>query len=88
MVNKVYKDAAAALDGLLFDGMTLMSGGVCQVRPATGLSFIFSDVYASCFAPFREGFVPQPLQSFTAREMPLGAEGVVDSGVACQKLLS
>ena len=27
MVNKVYEDAGAALDGLLFDGMTVMSGG-------------------------------------------------------------
>ncbi len=27
MVNKVYEDAQAALDGLLFDGMTIMSGG-------------------------------------------------------------
>lgn len=27
MVSKVYPDAAAALDGLLFDGMTIMSGG-------------------------------------------------------------
>ena len=27
MVNKVYADAQAALDGLLHDGMTLMSGG-------------------------------------------------------------
>jgi 3-oxoacid CoA-transferase subunit A len=27
MVNKVYADAHAALDGLLFDGMTIMSGG-------------------------------------------------------------
>ncbi len=27
MVNKVYKDAHAALDGLLFDGMSIMSGG-------------------------------------------------------------
>ncbi len=27
MVSKVYKDAAAALDGLTFDGMTVMSGG-------------------------------------------------------------
>jgi 3-oxoacid CoA-transferase subunit A len=27
MVNKVYEDARAALDGLLFDGMTIMSGG-------------------------------------------------------------
>jgi 3-oxoacid CoA-transferase subunit A len=27
MVNKVYDDARAALDGLLFDGMTIMSGG-------------------------------------------------------------
>jgi 3-oxoacid CoA-transferase subunit A len=27
MVNKVYQDARAALDGLLFDGMTIMSGG-------------------------------------------------------------
>ena len=27
MVGKVYRDAATALDGLLFDGMTLMSGG-------------------------------------------------------------
>jgi 3-oxoacid CoA-transferase subunit A len=26
-VNKVYPDAAAALDGLLFDGMTVMAGG-------------------------------------------------------------
>ena len=26
-MNKVYADAAAALDGLLFDGMTLMAGG-------------------------------------------------------------
>jgi 3-oxoacid CoA-transferase subunit A len=27
MVDKVYADAASALDGLLFDGMTIMSGG-------------------------------------------------------------
>ena len=27
MANKVYSDAAAALDGLLFDGMTIVSGG-------------------------------------------------------------
>jgi 3-oxoacid CoA-transferase subunit A len=27
MVQKVYPDAASALDGLLFDGMTIMSGG-------------------------------------------------------------
>ncbi|KKW90363.1 CoA transferase subunit A [Sphingobium chungbukense] len=27
MANKLYSDPAAALDGLLFDGMTLMSGG-------------------------------------------------------------
>ena len=27
MVNKVYADARSALDGLLFDGMTIMSGG-------------------------------------------------------------
>ncbi len=27
MANKVYKDAAAALDGVLFDGMTIASGG-------------------------------------------------------------
>ena len=27
MANKVYSDAASALEGLLFDGMTLMSGG-------------------------------------------------------------
>jgi 3-oxoacid CoA-transferase subunit A len=27
MANKIYTDARAALDGLLFDGMTLMSGG-------------------------------------------------------------
>jgi 3-oxoacid CoA-transferase subunit A len=27
MVNKVYEDARAALDGLVFDGMTIMSGG-------------------------------------------------------------
>jgi 3-oxoacid CoA-transferase subunit A len=27
MANKVYPDAASALDGLLFDGMTLMAGG-------------------------------------------------------------
>ena len=27
MVNKVYEDARSALDGLLFDGMTVMSGG-------------------------------------------------------------
>ncbi len=27
MANEVYPDAAAALDGLLFDGMTIMSGG-------------------------------------------------------------
>ncbi|MDB5458625.1 MAG: 3-oxoadipate CoA-transferase subunit [Caulobacteraceae bacterium] len=27
MVHKVYADAASALDGLLFDGMTMMSGG-------------------------------------------------------------
>ncbi len=27
MANKIYKDAKAALDGLLFDGMTIMAGG-------------------------------------------------------------
>ncbi|KAK0339241.1 hypothetical protein LTR94_035361, partial [Friedmanniomyces endolithicus] len=27
MKNKVYDNPAAALDGLLFDGMTIMSGG-------------------------------------------------------------
>ena len=27
MANKILKDAAAALEGLLFDGMTIMSGG-------------------------------------------------------------
>ena len=27
MANKLYENAAAALDGLLFDGMTIMSGG-------------------------------------------------------------
>ena len=27
MANKIYADAAAALDGLLFDGMTIMAGG-------------------------------------------------------------
>ncbi|MCA3254518.1 MAG: CoA transferase subunit A [Alphaproteobacteria bacterium] len=27
MANKIYADAATALDGLLFDGMTVMSGG-------------------------------------------------------------
>ncbi|MEI6484908.1 MAG: CoA transferase subunit A [Sphingomonadales bacterium] len=27
MANKLYPDAASALDGLLFDGMTIMSGG-------------------------------------------------------------
>ncbi|MCG2841944.1 CoA transferase subunit A [Sandaracinobacter sp. RS1-74] len=27
MANKVYEDAASALDGLLFDGMTIVSGG-------------------------------------------------------------
>ncbi|MDP3659604.1 CoA-transferase, partial [Phenylobacterium sp.] len=27
MARKLYKDAAEALDGLLFDGMTIMSGG-------------------------------------------------------------
>jgi 3-oxoacid CoA-transferase subunit A len=27
MANKVFKDAASALDGLLFDGMTVMAGG-------------------------------------------------------------
>src|SRR3546814_13433078 len=27
MVEKVYPDPASALDGLLFDGMTIMSGG-------------------------------------------------------------
>ncbi|WP_310497798.1 CoA transferase subunit A [Sandarakinorhabdus sp.] len=27
MANKLYPDAAAALDGVLFDGMTIMSGG-------------------------------------------------------------
>lgn len=33
MVNKIYADAAAALDGLLFDGMHLCSGGfgVCGI---------------------------------------------------------
>ena len=27
MARKIYPDAAAALDGLLFDGMTICSGG-------------------------------------------------------------
>src|ERR1700761_8122780 len=27
MANKIYADAAAALDGLLFDGMTIAAGG-------------------------------------------------------------
>ena len=27
MANKVYPDAKSALDGCLFDGMTVMSGG-------------------------------------------------------------
>jgi 3-oxoacid CoA-transferase subunit A len=36
MVNKVYRDASAALDGLLRDGMTLMSGGfgLCGIPEA------------------------------------------------------
>jgi len=36
MVNKVYPDASAALDGLLSDGMTLMSGGfgLCGIPEA------------------------------------------------------
>ena len=36
MVNKVYPDAPAALDGLLSDGMTLMSGGfgLCGIPEA------------------------------------------------------
>jgi 3-oxoacid CoA-transferase subunit A len=36
MVNKVYPDASAALDGLLRDGMTLMSGGfgLCGIPEA------------------------------------------------------
>ena len=27
MINKIYASPAAALEGLLFDGMTIMSGG-------------------------------------------------------------
>ena len=27
MANKIYENATAALDGLLFDGMTIMAGG-------------------------------------------------------------
>ena len=27
MINKVYQSPAAALEGVLFDGMTIMSGG-------------------------------------------------------------
>jgi len=36
MANKVYRDATAALDGLLSDGMTLMSGGfgLCGIPEA------------------------------------------------------
>ncbi|MGB8331844.1 MAG: CoA-transferase, partial [Polyangiales bacterium] len=36
MANKVYADAIAALDGLLSDGMTLMSGGfgLCGIPEA------------------------------------------------------
>jgi 3-oxoacid CoA-transferase subunit A len=36
MINKVYRDAEAALDGLLRDGMTLMSGGfgLCGIPEA------------------------------------------------------
>ena len=30
MANKVRKDAAAALDGVLFDGMTIMAGGLAS----------------------------------------------------------
>ena len=35
-VNKVYPDARAALDGLLHDGMTIMSGGfgLCGIPSA------------------------------------------------------
>ncbi len=43
MVNKVYADAHAALEELLFDGMTLMSGGfglsgVAVITKGIGLS--------------------------------------------------
>ncbi len=33
MANKIYSDAASALDGLLFDGMTIMAGGfgICGI---------------------------------------------------------
>ncbi len=41
MANKVYSDAASALDGLLFDGMTIVSGGfgLCGI-PENGIAAI------------------------------------------------
>ena len=30
MAHKVFKDAGAALEGVVFDGMTVMSGGAFQ----------------------------------------------------------
>ncbi len=44
MPSKIYRDPAAALDGVLFDGMTIMSGGfgLCavlrwEIVPPSGL---------------------------------------------------
>lgn len=46
MVNKVYPDASAALEGLLFDGMTIMSGGfgLCGIPEALIASVAASGV--------------------------------------------
>ena len=45
-MRKVYPDAKAALDGLLFDGMTIMSGGfgLCGIPENTILALRDSGV--------------------------------------------
>ena len=61
MINKIYASPAAALEGLLFDGMTIMSGGfglsgnpeslIPEVRDSgvTGLTFISNNAGADGF---------------------------------------
>ena len=61
-MKKIYPDAAAALDGLLFDGMTICSGGfglcglperlIDAVQASGGKDLKGS---ASCCAPARSG---------------------------------
>ncbi len=61
-MKKVYDDAVAALDGLLFDGMTIMAGGfgLCGIPEHlilalrdSGVSFKYKERAASMTPVFR-----------------------------------